>query len=197
MRVTRRRVIVDCHPAAEKFDDDEAGPDDRQRTAGVDASPGPHPPGVGKQYRHGGVGPDTGSAPPARQAHRTPRPPNWPPGAARAAKTLPLLRTARRSRGFLRLITGTPVHNAFAWDGAPRARSAQDSVSCGGHQRPETTCLFEPLCRCCAGIRGARSRASRCARAEDTASPRAPRGETWREATPPIAEEVARIGRSS
>jgi len=39
--VTRRRVIVDRRPVAEKLDDDEAGPDDRQRTAGRDASQAP------------------------------------------------------------------------------------------------------------------------------------------------------------
>src|SRR5262245_12856925 len=44
MRVTRRRVIVDRHPVAEKSDDDEAVPDDRQRTAGHDASLVPEPP---------------------------------------------------------------------------------------------------------------------------------------------------------
>src|SRR5262245_50211856 len=59
MRVTRRRVIVDRHPVAEKLDDDATGPDDRQRSAGRDASPGPETPGVGEQYGHGGVGPDT------------------------------------------------------------------------------------------------------------------------------------------
>jgi len=44
MRVTRRRVIVDRHQVAEKFDDDEGGPDDRRRTAGHDASLVPEPP---------------------------------------------------------------------------------------------------------------------------------------------------------
>src|SRR5262245_29867938 len=38
MRVTHSHVIVDRHPVVEQFDDDEAGPDDRQRTAGRDAS---------------------------------------------------------------------------------------------------------------------------------------------------------------
>jgi hypothetical protein len=46
--------------------------------------------------------------------HRTRRQPNWPPGAAWAAKALGLLTPLRRSRGLVRLITGTTVHNACA-----------------------------------------------------------------------------------
>src|SRR5262249_45047006 len=41
---TRRRVIIDRHPVAEKFDDDDAGPGERRRAAGRDASQAPETP---------------------------------------------------------------------------------------------------------------------------------------------------------
>jgi hypothetical protein len=56
---TRRRVIVDRHRAAEQPDDEEAGRDDRQRTAGRDASEAPELLKRREQHRHGGERPDT------------------------------------------------------------------------------------------------------------------------------------------
>jgi len=57
--VTRRCVIVNRHPVAEEFDGDVAGPDDRWRTAGREASRAPRLLSVGEQYPSLWLGPDT------------------------------------------------------------------------------------------------------------------------------------------
>ena len=83
--------------------------------------------------------------------HRILNPPEWPLGAARAAReNIASAQDRAPLQGVFAANNGTTPHNAFAWDTAPAARSAQDSISCGGHQRPETTRL---LSRCAVAVR--------------------------------------------